>query len=52
MLSHTPSIWFPIGAVISTGTLAIRAPEQEAITEKTLTAFALAGLIPIVAIPL
>lgn len=51
-LRGTPSIWFPIGAVLGTGTLVIRAPEQRAITEKTLTAFVLAGLIPIVAIPL
>lgn len=52
VLLGTPSIWFPIGAVLGTSTLAIRAPEQEAITEKTLTAFVLAGLIPIVAVPL
>lgn len=52
VLRGTPSIWFPIGAVLGTGTLAIRAPEQRAITEKTLTAFVLAGMIPIVAIPL
>lgn len=52
VLLHTPSVWFPVGAVVGTGTLLIRAPEQEAITEKTLTAFVLAGLIPIVAIPL
>lgn len=51
-LEGTPSIWFPIGAVLATTTLAIRAPEQEAITEKTLMAFMLAGLVPIVAIPL
>lgn len=52
VLLHTPSVWFPVGAVVGTATLAIDAPEQEAITEKTLTAFVLAGLVPIVAVPL
>lgn len=51
-LSGTPSIWFPIGAVLATGTLAIRAPEQEAITEKTLMALVLAGLVPLIGIPM
>ncbi|TAN05566.1 MAG: hypothetical protein EPN36_05715 [Rhodanobacteraceae bacterium] len=52
VLLHTRSVWFPVGAVVATATIAIDAPEQEAITEKTLTAFVLAGIIPIVAIPL